>query len=44
MLYTTQGVFLGFILTIVYVADSSQYILYMIQLIVYQLQLMIIIL
>lgn len=44
MLYTTQGMFLSFILTIVYVADSSQYILYMIQLIVYQLQLMIILL
>lgn len=44
MLYTTQGMFLRFILTVVYVADSSQYIFYMIQLIVYQLQLMIILL
>jgi len=44
MLYTTQGKFLGFILTVVYVPDSLQYILCMIQLIVNKLQFMIILL
>ena len=41
MLYTAQGKFLSVILAVVYILTSLQYIPCMIQLIVYQLQLMI---
>lgn len=44
MLYTTLGKFQGYVLTVVYVPDSLQHILSMIQFIVCQLQLMIIML